>query len=54
MAEEKKKEEKGHEGHGYNMGPETQLVYECAVCENTFDHPGMCQACHTLLKKKGG
>jgi hypothetical protein len=34
-------------------GPETQLVYECAVCQNSFDHPGMCQACHILLKPKG-
>lgn len=34
-------------------GPQTQLVYECAVCENTFDHPGMCQACHILLKPRG-
>lgn len=51
MAEEEHK----HKEHSEEeMGPETRLVYECAVCENTFAHPGMCQACHILLKKKGG
>ncbi len=44
MADEEKKTERG---------PQTQLVYECAVCENTYDHPGMCQACHVLLKPRG-
>lgn len=38
---------------GNKRGPQTQLVYECAVCENTFEHPGMCQACHILLKPRG-
>lgn len=34
-------------------GEQTQLVFECAICENTFEHPGMCQACHILLKPRG-
>ena len=44
MSDEKEEEKRG---------PETQLVFECAICENTFEHPGMCQACHVLLKPKG-
>jgi hypothetical protein len=33
---------------------QAQLVFECAVCEKTFNHPGMCQACHAILKPRGG
>lgn len=56
MAEEEKEEEHKHENEAgeTERGPATQLVYECAVCQNTYDHPGMCQACHILLKKRGG
>lgn len=35
-------------------GEETQLMFECAICQNSYDHPGMCQACKVLLKKRGG
>jgi DNA-directed RNA polymerase subunit RPC12/RpoP len=47
MADEEKKDEK------IQRGPKTQIVYECAVCQNTYDHPGMCQACRILLKPRG-
>lgn len=43
-----------HNHEKTERGPETQLVFECSVCQNTFDHPGMCQACHVLLKPRGG
>lgn len=52
MAEEKEEEKKN--GQKIERGPHTQLVFECAVCEKTYDHPGMCQACHVLLKPRGG
>lgn len=32
---------------------ERELAYECAVCERTYDKPGMCQVCKLALKPKG-
>jgi hypothetical protein len=61
MAEDEKKEEKQEgnksseeEQHGVAaVGPHTQLVFECAVCEKVYDNPGMCQACKVMLKPRG-
>lgn len=32
---------------------QAEVVYECAICEKTYGGPGMCQACHVLLKPRG-